>query len=680
MKSKIKFFVYVSLTLTAFITFALLPNASATPLALWEEGVNDAQFVSQTVPLSMVAGQTYEVSVTMKNIGTSTWSKGAGYKLGSQNPQDNLTWGLNRVNIASSQAISPGKSTTFKFLVTAPSQTGLFNFQWQMLREGKGGTSTVFFGQLSTNVEVNVIGAGGGSDDAQFIAQTVPTPLKVNLSATASITLKNIGTTTWASDKGYRLGTQNPPLNSLWGLSTVALPKAVTPGETVTFTFTFTAPAIPGTYNFQWQMMKEGTGFFGAITPNFLINVTDIGGANDARFISQTAPTTVVIGQTFGITIRMRNMGTTTWTLQNGYKLASQNPPDNLIWGVSRVNLPVTVGEGEETTFVFNIRAPLTVGTYNLQWQMIQEGVGYFGEMSSNLAINVTSTPPADEEGFGNNLSVPNIFAEGYGITGLPTIQDTGMRPRPEEGTVTLPYFDMNHIYINNGTIFYPQQNPSVWRATIADGDLLNGEHVVVNWSDNLLNTRWTPRQVIRVETVLYKNLLPAMTAYTMGHLYGQGTTEMWGADVTTYESLYKTVFSVNARLKIEKLDGPGGNPIPKAPCGFNGAVYEKFGLDGSGGYGAEVNVSGSTVYGFNWQLNQCTATQTQKLGWWRLTFTLDPIASYTLGGINYSVPRNAFLDALDPGDLAGTFFRPQLISNSTTILEIEITAKGGGK
>jgi YD repeat-containing protein len=60
---------------------------------------NAAQFVSQTVPSSMTAGQSYSVSVTMRNTGTNAWTSAGAYKLGSQNPENNSTWGLARVEL-----------------------------------------------------------------------------------------------------------------------------------------------------------------------------------------------------------------------------------------------------------------------------------------------------------------------------------------------------------------------------------------------------------------------------------------------------------------------------------------------------------------------------------------------------------------------------------------------------
>jgi hypothetical protein len=114
---------------------------------------DNAAFVSQSVASSMTTGQTYNVSVTMQNTGTTTWAAGT-YKLGSQNPTDNTTWGLNRVNLASS--VAPGSNGVFSFTVTAPATAGDYNFQWRMFN------GTAFFGSSSANVSVNVTAPSAG--------------------------------------------------------------------------------------------------------------------------------------------------------------------------------------------------------------------------------------------------------------------------------------------------------------------------------------------------------------------------------------------------------------------------------------------------------------------------------------------------------------------------------------
>jgi hypothetical protein len=119
-------------------------------------------FVSQSVPASMTPGQSYPVSVTMTNTGNVTWSAGALYRLGAQNPQDNATWGLSRVELP--HAVAPGASVTFNFNVTAPTSVGTYNFQWRMVQD-----FVEWFGDYSANVA-----AKDGVNNAAFVSQSVP--------------------------------------------------------------------------------------------------------------------------------------------------------------------------------------------------------------------------------------------------------------------------------------------------------------------------------------------------------------------------------------------------------------------------------------------------------------------------------------------------------------------------
>ncbi|HEV2798920.1 MAG TPA: NBR1-Ig-like domain-containing protein [Pyrinomonadaceae bacterium] len=112
-------------------------------------GSNGMSFVSQSVPYSMEAGYGYDVSVTMRNTGTSTWSDQGLFRLGAQNPIDNYTWGLNRVAVPTS--VPPGGEVTFNFYVAAPSTPGAYNFQWQMMQDGVG-----WFGDMTPNIIVDV--------------------------------------------------------------------------------------------------------------------------------------------------------------------------------------------------------------------------------------------------------------------------------------------------------------------------------------------------------------------------------------------------------------------------------------------------------------------------------------------------------------------------------------------
>jgi hypothetical protein len=47
------------------------------------------------------------------------------------------------------------------------------------------------------------------------------------------------------------------------------------------------------------------------------------------------------------------------------------------------------VAPGQEKTFRFAVTPPVTPGTYNFQWRMVQEQVEWFGENSHNVAGTV---------------------------------------------------------------------------------------------------------------------------------------------------------------------------------------------------------------------------------------------------------------------------------------------------
>ncbi len=140
---------------------------------------NNASFVSQTVPATMVPGQNYSVTVTMRNTGASTWTPDGDYQLASENLPDNQRWGIDRVNLTT--IVLPGSDATFSFTVTAPA-TGSHSFQWRMIQQG-----VERFGSLSTNVNVQTVnGAPTVSLTAPANNATFTAPATVGLTATAS--------------------------------------------------------------------------------------------------------------------------------------------------------------------------------------------------------------------------------------------------------------------------------------------------------------------------------------------------------------------------------------------------------------------------------------------------------------------------------------------------------------
>jgi hypothetical protein len=149
---------------------------SFTPVML---SCSSASYVSQSVPTTMTAGQSTAVSVTMTNTGGTTWSAGEHYKLGSQNLQDNGTWGTGRVYMPYS--VGSGETVTFNFNITAPGSIGTYNFQWRMLRE-----NVEWFGDYTPNVAIQVTPAA-------------PPPTASISANPTSVSYNGSSTITWSS-------------------------------------------------------------------------------------------------------------------------------------------------------------------------------------------------------------------------------------------------------------------------------------------------------------------------------------------------------------------------------------------------------------------------------------------------------------------------------------------------
>jgi uncharacterized membrane protein len=329
----------------------------------------------------MQAGQQYQVSVTMRNTGSNTWTAGA-YKLGPQNPHDNANWGP-RIDLAGGDSIGSGQEKTFTWTVTAPSGPGSYNFQWRMLNVG-----VEWFGELSTNVVVSVQGgATGAPNAAEFVSQSVPSVMQPGQQYQVSVTMQNAGSNTWTAG-AYKLGPQNPHDNTNWGPRVdLAGGDSIGSGQQKTFTWTVTAPSTPGLYNFQWRMLNVGVEWFGQKSQNVTVKVQSASAQNAAEFVSQSVPGTMQAGQPHQVSVRFRNSGDTIWDAS--YRLGAQNPWDNFNWGMNRVALGGTVAPGVEHTVVWTVTAPSTPGVYNFQWKMIELGVEWFGPASPNVVVTV---------------------------------------------------------------------------------------------------------------------------------------------------------------------------------------------------------------------------------------------------------------------------------------------------
>ncbi len=133
----------------------------------------------------------------------------------------------------------------------------------------------------------------------QYVSDTIPSTMNPGQSYPVSITFRNRGVL-WNTTRGFRLGAVGDS-DPFTAFNRVDLPGEVGPGQTCTFNFTMTAPATPGAYATEWQMVRDGFTWFGAIHSE-LISVGG-GGNLPPSITQQPVSQSVAIAGTASFTI-----------------------------------------------------------------------------------------------------------------------------------------------------------------------------------------------------------------------------------------------------------------------------------------------------------------------------------------------------------------------------------------
>lgn len=196
---------------------------------------------------------------------------------------------------------------------------------------------------------------------------------------------------------------------------------AETQSVVVSITNTNSVPA--GNYNLNFTGTGKQT-----ITVNFIQFTADVQkqataqllvgvsvAANDAACVSLNAPASVQTGQSFAASITVRNTGLNTWQPQSVdpvtyYGLTTWPWPPS-VWGGNNWNMvPASIAPGQTASFNVTMVAPSSPGSQTLSYRMLQQGVGWFGQVcSQNVTVN-NSSSSCDENAVGTNKMVGCAF------------------------------------------------------------------------------------------------------------------------------------------------------------------------------------------------------------------------------------------------------------------------------
>jgi len=134
-----------------------------------------------------------------------------------------------------------------------------------------GNVYRVIRDSVAGRVEVNGCGAISGSGNgAECVAVVAPSGVAPNETFTATVEVKNIGTTPWTNTAPNYYAIANPDRDDInawnWGVWEVPVPATpVAPGASHTFFIDAIAPPTTGAYDFRWQMLQALVEPFGEI-------------------------------------------------------------------------------------------------------------------------------------------------------------------------------------------------------------------------------------------------------------------------------------------------------------------------------------------------------------------------------------------------------------------------------
>jgi len=332
-----------------------------------------------TAPTNWQPAQTKTFTTTVTNTGTLTWNANdpQSVHLGVyfNGKSDAIgDWTSEPVRFSLASDVAPGGSATITITMTAPSAAGSYVLRQRLVKE-----QVSWFTQLQ---KTNVVVAG-----------TPPTVTAISPAANATGVLTTAAITATFSEAidGSTVNASNVFLTRQGTTTSIAASLSY---DATAHTVTLKPSAYLATSTAYTVTIKGGATGVKDLSGNALAAnkvwtfTTTSTPADAAQIVSQSVPTSMVAGQTYTISITVKNTGTKTWDPAS-YRLGSANARDNLTWGLNRVFLTSSVAPGAQVTFQFTVRAPKTAGTYNFQWQMVEEHVMWFGPLTPNMKVVV---------------------------------------------------------------------------------------------------------------------------------------------------------------------------------------------------------------------------------------------------------------------------------------------------
>lgn len=426
--------------LTAQITLPAQPGPYQLQLALVKEGIAwlnpSSPFTVQATPAfnatwggvqlpTLLNATTYPVSVPISNSGAAAWNAtGPNLVDLSYHWTDALgqTVVWDGLRTALPADVPAGGSTTVAAKVLTPATPGTYTLTFDLVREG-----VAWFGslgavplKLQTTVSPALYAAG------YSIAATSQAVL--GESRTVAVTVTNRGNVPWSAsgsnpvNLSYHVLAPNGNV-VLWdGARTGIGTTDLAPGEARNINVVYTAPTTIGTYTLAIDTVREGVAWLSQIGSPFATTPLIVTSGFNGGYDSTTTPGLATVGASLLLSVRVSNYGARAWPaggpnpVHLSYHILTAGGA-TVIWDGQRGFLSADLAVGQSAVVQVPVQLPSATGSYQIAWDLVQEGVAWFSSLGIPRLQETISVQPGVTfygKGFGHGVGMSQYGAEGW--------------------------------------------------------------------------------------------------------------------------------------------------------------------------------------------------------------------------------------------------------------------------
>jgi subtilisin family serine protease len=401
---------------------------------------------TQSTPANMTPGQVAAVTVGLTNTGTKSW-----VNTGTNPVMMAYRWKNTGGTVVGPvryftlpNTVSPGQSVTVSASLEAPTSAGTYTLEWELLE--KNVTWFSWKGVPSLTKTVTVGNPYGVRWDGHNTTRPMPVP---GFLSQVNVLVTNTGTKSWPitgdtpvflayrwkNSAGQVVGS---PVYQL-------LPHAVAPGNGASVYIMVKAPSSAGDYTLEFDLVEKNVTWFSAKNvPSLKVPVT-VQQAYGIQWGSNNTPAVLPMpNQTTTVSLTLTNSGSKTWPITGAnpvYVSYRWRDLTGQVTGTSLYTLlPQAVAPGQSVTVNASLKAPASLGSYTLEWDLVEKDVTWFSQKGVAPLTKAVTVGAAYAVGW-NSHNTPAAITPGQTVNVTLSLINQGTKAWPVTGA--------NPIYVS---------------------------------------------------------------------------------------------------------------------------------------------------------------------------------------------------------------------------------------